>query len=203
MASADKPNPVIRAVVDFGGLAVFVLGYFVAKLALHANGPECLLIATWGLVAGSALALLLGFVAERRLAPLPLFSGLAALIFGALALIFHNTLFVKIKPTAINLVLAAVMLVGAGLGKTPLKLLLGGTLSMSDPAWRRLTIRYGVFFLLMAALNEAVWRTQPDSVWILFRFPGLPVLSVLFALSQAPMMVKDMKAAEAAAELES
>ena len=55
----------------------------------------------------------------------------------------------------------------------------------------------------MAALNEAVWRTQPDSVWILFRFPGLPVLSVLFALSQAPMMVKDMKAAEAAAELES
>ncbi len=199
----DKPNTVIRAVVDFGGLVVFVLAYFAAKLVLHRSSQDVLLIATWGLVVGSAVALLVGFLAERRLAPLPLFSGLAALIFGALALIFHNTLFVKIKPTAINLILSMVMLVGAGLGKTPLKMVLGGTLTMTDGAWRRLTVRYGVFFLVMAGLNEVVWRTQPDSIWILFRFPGLPLLSVLFALSQVPMMMKDMKGVETAAELES
>ena len=197
------PNPVIRGIVDFGGLAVFVLAYFLAKAVMREDGQDALLTATWGLVAGSAVALVVGLVAERRLAPLPLFAGLAALIFGGLALVFHNTLFVKIKPTAINLILGLVMLVGAGLGKNPLKLMLAGTLHMSDPAWRRLTIRYGVFFLLMAVLNEAVWRTQPDAVWILFRFPGLPLLSVLFVGSQVPMMMKDMKATEAAAELES
>ncbi len=63
-------------------------------------------------------------------------------------------------------------------------------------------MRYGVFFLAMAVLNEAVWRTQTDAVWVIFRFPGLQILSVAFALTQVPMMMKDMKAAEAAAELE-
>jgi intracellular septation protein len=197
-----KRNQTVRAIVDYGGLAVFVAVYFVAKLVLKQPPNPALLTATWGLVAGSAVALAVGLVAERRIAPLPLFAGLVALIFGGLTLVFHDPRFVKIKPTAINLVLGAVMLGGVAMGKNPLKTLFSGALNLTPQGWRKLTIRYGVFFLAMAGLNEAVWRTQPDSVWILFRFPGLQVLSLLFALTQVPMMMKDMKALEAAAELE-
>ena len=197
------PNTTVRAVVDYGGLAVFLLAYFVARLVLKQPGNPALLTATWGLVAGSALALLVGLVVEKRVAPLPLFAGLAALIFGGLALIFHNPIFVKLKPTAINLALAGVMLIGTAMGKNPLRALFATALHLSPEGWRKLTIRYGLFFLVMAAANEAVWRTQPDGVWILFRFPGLQVLSLLFALTQVPMMMKDMKALEAAAEMES
>lgn len=197
-----KPNEIVRAVVDYGGLLVFVATYFVAKLVLKEPPNPALLTATWGLVGGSAAALALGYIAERRIAPLPLFAGVVALIFGGLTLVFHDPRFVKIKPTAINLVLGAVMLGGAAMGKNPLKALFSGALNLSPQAWRRLTVRYGIFFLAMAGLNEAVWRTQPDSVWILFRFPGLQVLALLFALTQVPMMMKDMKAMEAAAELE-
>ena len=196
------PNTTVRAVVDYGGLAVFLLAYFVARLVLKQPGNPALLTATWGLVAGSALALLVGLVVEKRVAPLPLFAGLAALIFGGLALIFHNPIFVKLKPTAINLALAGVMLIGTAMGKNPLRALFATALHLSPEGWRKLTIRYGLFFLVMAAANEAVWRTQPDGVWILFRFPGLQVLSLLFALTQVPMMMKDMKALEAAAEME-
>ena len=197
-----KQNPTVRAIVDYGGLAVFVLVYFVAKLVLHEPPNPALLTATWGLVAGSALALAVGLVAERRIAPLPLFAGVVALIFGGLTLIFHDPRFVKIKPTAINIVLGGVMLIGTAMGKNPLKALFSGALNLTPQGWRTLTIRYGIFFLIMAALNEAVWRTQPDSVWVLFRFPGLQALSLLFALTQVPMMMKDMKAMESAAELE-
>jgi intracellular septation protein len=109
---------------------------------------------------------------------------------------------VKIKPTAINLALGLTMLVGAALGKNPLKALFSGALNLTEAGWKKLTVRYGVFFLVMAVLNEAVWRTQPEGVWVLFRFPGLQILSVLFALTQVPMMMKDIKAAETAAELE-
>ena len=196
------PNTLVRAVVDYGGLAVFLLAYFVARFVLKQPGNPALLTATWGLVAGSAVALLAGLVVEKRIAPLPLFAGLAALIFGGLALIFHNPIFVKLKPTAINLALAGVMLIGTAMGKNPLRALFATALHLSPEGWRKLTIRYGIFFLVMAAANEAVWRTQPDAIWILFRFPGLQVLSLLFALTQVPMMMKDMKTIEAAAEME-
>jgi len=184
---------IVRMLVDYGGLIVFVGTYLVSR---------SMITATWGLVAGSAAALAVGLVFQRRLAPLPLFAGLAALIFGGLTLIFHDPRFVKIKPTAINVVLGAAMLIGAAMGKNPLKGLFGEALTLSEAGWRKLTVRYGVFFLAMAVLNEAVWRTQPDAVWVIFRFPGLQLLSVAFALTQVPMMMKDMKAAEAAAELE-
>ena len=192
----------VRAIVDYGGLAVFLGTYFVAKLILKEAGDLALLTATWGLVVGSAVALVVGLVAERRIAPLPLFAGLAALIFGGLTLVFHDPRFVKIKPTAINIALGGIMLIGTAMGKNPLRALFAGALHLSPQGWRKLTIRYGIFFLLMAALNEAVWRTQTDAVWILFRFPGLQVLSLVFALTQVPMMMKDMKALEAAAEME-
>ena len=196
------PNPFVRAIVDYGGLAVFLATYFVARMVLKQPGNPALLTATWGLVGGSAVALLVGLVVERRVAPLPLFAGLAALIFGGLTLVFHDPRFVKIKPTAINVALAGVMLIGTAMGKNPLKALFADALHLSPQGWRKLTIRYGIFFLVMAAANEAVWRTQPDSVWILFRFPGLQVLSLLFAVTQVPMMMKDMKSLETAAEME-
>jgi intracellular septation protein len=209
MADVEGPKPgetssgLVRTIVDFGGLAAWFGAFLVLWLGFKIPRAEALLEATWWLVGGSAAALALGLIVERRIAPLPLFAGMAALVFGGLALAFHDIRWVKIKPTAINVTLAVVMLGGLAMGKNPLKALFSQTLHLSSPAWRRLTLRYGVFFLSMAALNELVWRTQPDSTWVVFRFPGLPILSVLFALTQVPMMVKDMKAVERAAELES
>ena len=87
------------------------------------------------------------------------------------------------------------------MGKSPVKLLMGDAIALSDAGWRRLTLRYGLFFLAMAVLNEVIWRTQPDATWVLFKFPGLAVLTVLFSFSQIPGMLKDAKAMEAAARV--
>lgn len=178
---SDKTRSLIRSGVDYAGPLAFLLGYLITRN---------LLTATWALVGASGLALIVGYVAERRIAPMPLFAGLAALIFGTLTLVFHDTRFVKIKPTVMNAALAAVMLGGVWLKKNPLKALLGDALKLPDPAWRTLTLRYGLFFLFTAVLNEAVWRTQPDGVWIWFRMPGLQILALVFSLSQVPLMLK-------------
>ncbi len=178
---SDKTRSLIRSGVDYAGPLAFLLGYLVTRN---------LLTATWALVGASGLALIVGYIAERRIAPMPLFAGLAALIFGTLTLVFHDTRFVKIKPTVINAVLAGVMLGGVWLKKNPLRALLGDALKLPDPAWRTLTLRYGVFFLCTAVLNEAVWRTQPDGIWIWFRMPGLQILALVFSLSQVPLMLK-------------
>jgi intracellular septation protein len=205
MAEQQTPkatHAAIRAVVDYGGLAAWLGAFLVYWQMMGMDRSEALLEATWWLVGGSAVSLLVGWFAERRIAPIPLFAGLVALVFGTMALVFHDARFIKIKPTVTNLCFAVLMLGGVAMGKNPLKALFSGSMNLSQAAWRTLTIRYGVFFLGMAGLNELVWRTQPDQIWVFFKFPGMEILILFFAATQVPMMMKDMKAVETAAELE-
>ena len=160
-----------------------------------------LLTATWALVAVSLLAVAAGFVLERRVAVSPLLWGGAAIVFGAMTLVFHDPRILKMKTTFIDAGLGLFLLGGFALGRSPVKLLMGQAITLSDKAWRGLTLRFGLFFLVMAAANEVVWRTQPDAVWVAFRFPGLIIASLLFSATQAPGMMKDAAALEAAVRL--
>jgi len=184
--SAESRRHWVRWFVDYSALAIFLVAFF-------ATGRD-LTKATWALVAGSALALVVGVAVERRVAPFPAIAGGAALVFGGLTLVFDDPRFLKIKPTVMNGIFGLALLGGMALRKNPLKLILGDSLRMPDEIWRRLTIRYALMFLALAALNEAVWRTQSDSVWVLFRFPGLSILMVLFTFSQLPLLMRYMKA---------
>lgn len=181
---SSRTHQTVRMVVDYGGLLVFAAGFLVT---------HDLVKATWWLVAGSAAALAIGFAVERRVAPMPLIAGGAALVFGALTLIFHNPAFIKAKPTVVNLLFSAALLGGMAIGKNPLKMLLGESLTLPDNAWRTLTVRYGLFFAVMAGLNLIVWKTMSDAAWVAFRFPGLLIMAVLFSLTQVPFMTKYMK----------
>ena len=181
---SDKTRTLIRSGVDYAGPLAFLIGYLITHNMLSA---------TWALVGASAIALAVGYGVERRIAPMPLFAGLAALIFGGLTLYFHDPRFVKIKPTAINTILGLTMLGGLALKRNPLKALMGEALKLPDAAWRTLTLRYGLFFLCVAVLNEAIWRTQPESIWIWFRMPGLQILSLVFSLTQLPLMMKHIQ----------
>jgi intracellular septation protein len=189
---SPKVRTWVRAAVDYGGLVVFLIGFLVTRDVVQA---------TWWLVAGSAAGLILGFAVERRVAPMPLLAGAAALIFGGLTLIFHDDRFIKMKPTFVNLAFAVFLLGGTVLRRNPLKLLMGEALRMSDGAWRTLTWRYGLYFLCIAVLNEVVWRNVPNGVWVFFRFPGLLLLALAFSLTQTPLIMRGMKQAEDEAEV--
>jgi len=95
-----------------------------------------------------------------------------------------------------NSLFGVVLLGGLILRKNPLKMLLGDAVKMPEEGWRKLTLNYGLFFLALAAVNEVVWRTQPDDIWVVFRFPGLLILSVLFSFAQVPLMMKYAKTDE-------
>ncbi|CAN7499867.1 septation protein IspZ [Phenylobacterium sp. LjRoot225] len=174
--------------VDYFALAAWLIGYFISGKDLQQ--------ATWALVGGSAIALVVGFAVERRLAPFPAIAGGAALVFGGLTLAFHDARFLKVKPTVMNLIFAVLMFGGLILRKHPLKLLLGEAFEMPDDAWRKLTLRYGIFFAALAGLNEVVWRTQSEQTWVLFRFPGLVLITLVFSVAQAPLLMKYMKGDE-------
>ncbi len=188
-AQPRKSSAAVRAGIDYAGPLGFLVAYFVTRDLVQA---------TWVLVAVSAMALVVGFALERRIAPLPLMAGGAALVFGLLTVVFNDPTFVKIKPTVVNFILGAALFIGLALKKNPLKALMGDALKMTDDGWRKLSLRYGLFFWAMAGLNEFVRLTQSDAVWVVFRMPGLPLLAAAFAVTQVPAMLKDAKALEAA-----
>ena len=175
----------VRNFVDYSPLVVFLIAYF----ATGRNIAD----ATWGLVAGSAVALAVGFAVERRIAPLPLVAGGAALVFGGLSLIFHDPRILKIKPTVMNGLFGIGLLGGLAMGKNPIKLLLGDAFEMPPQTWRQLTINYALLFFGLAILNEIVWRTQPEATWVIFRFPGMMILTFLFSLAHTPLLMKHVK----------
>jgi len=185
--SAENNRHWVRYFVDYAALAAFMAAYFVT---------HDLQKATWGLVVGSVIAIIVGFAVERRIAPLPLFVGGAGLVFGGASLFFHDPRILKVKPTIVNTAIGLLLLGGLVMKKHPLKLVLGEAFDMPDATWRRLTLNYAGFFLALAALNEFVWRTQPDGTWVLFRFPGMMVLTVAFSIAHAPLLMKYVKAEE-------
>jgi len=199
------PPTWIRQVVDFGALAAFAATFLFFRLRGE-PGDQALVHATWGLVAGSVVAVVVGLWVEKRLALMPLLVGGFALVFGVLTLIFNDDLFVKLKVTVLNASLAVALLAGLYLGKQPLKALLGTVLPINDHAWRILTFRYGLYFAAVALTNELIrsealvgWvatrlgyaDVDPADVWVSFR-GVLWIASSVFGLSQVPLIMKNM-----------
>lgn len=178
----------LRYVVDYSAIVVFAVVYFL-------SGKD-FMKATAAIVIASVLAILVGLIVERRIAWLPLFSGGMAALFGGLTLVFHDTRILKIKPTVVYLVLAALLFGGVLLKRNPLKLLLGEALTLPDEVWRKLTVRFGFLYVVLAMVNIVVWRTQTEETWVLFKTFGLEVMTVLFTLTQVPLLMKYMEADE-------
>ncbi len=172
--------PWLKPTVDYGPLMVFMAFYFATDL----------FAATAALIAVTVLALVLALWIERRVAWMPLVTATVVGIFGGLTLWSGAEIFIKLKPTIAQLLFAAVLLGSLAIGRPVLKPLLGAAWPMDDLGVRRLSQRFAVFFLVMAALNEAVWRTQSTDVWVLFKVFGLLGLTLLFSVSQVPLMTR-------------
>ncbi|MHA1599952.1 MAG: inner membrane-spanning protein YciB [Alphaproteobacteria bacterium] len=156
----EKRGPVwLKPVVDFGPIAVFFAAYL--KFGL--------MTATGALMAATAAALVLSFAMVRRIAWMPLATAIIVGVFGGLTLWLNDETFIKMKPTIIEGLFSAVLLGGLAVGRPLLKPLFGSAWTMDHQGWRRLSLRFALFFAAMAVLNEIVWRTQSTDTWVLFK----------------------------------
>ena len=165
----------LKPVFDFLPLAVFLIVFKWSGL----------LEATAALVGVTFLIVAFLFAVERRIALIPLVTACVVGVFGGLTLYTHNEMFVKMKPTVINTVFAAILFFGCLRGKGYLHLIMGSSFSLTEHGWWLLSLRFGFFFLAMALLNELVWRTMPTDFWVNFKIFGLTGLTFLFALLHA------------------
>jgi intracellular septation protein len=163
-----------KLAIDLGPLLVFFVAYMAGGI-YWATGA--LMVAM--LVAVVAAWLILGHVSPTLLATLVLVQA-----FGAMTLWLQDPSFIKMKPTIVNLAFAAVLLGGLLVGKSLLQLLLGEALKLTEEGWRLLTLRWGIFFIALAILNEIVWRTMSEATWASFKVFGILPLTMLFFVTQ-------------------
>ena len=171
------------------------------KLLIEMGPLVCFFIANWkaGIYWGTGIfmvatvnALTASWLMTRKLAMVPLVSAIFVAIFGALTLWLHNDLFIKMKVTLINALFGAVLLGGVAFGRSYLKLIMGEAVKLSEAAWRTLSVRWGLFFVFLAVLNEVVWRSVSTDTWVNFKVFGLLPLTLVFAIANAPFMSKHM-----------
>ena len=173
-------NPIVKLLLELGPLALFFASY--SRFDIY--------VATGVLMASVFVTLAVSYAVLRRFPVMPLVTAVIVLIFGSLTLFFHDATLIKIKPTALYLLFAAALFAGLALKKPILKILFDGALRVTDEGWRLLTWRWAFFFVALAVVNEVVWRTQTTDLWVKFKTFGFLPLTILFALAQAPLIMK-------------
>lgn len=183
-----KINPGLKLVLEMGPLAAF----------FFTNWKFGIFPATGVLMVCVIVALAASYVLIRHLPVMPMVTAVAVVFFGALTFFFHNDTFIKLKPTIVNVIFGGALLGALAFGKLLLPIVLDSVLQLKEEGWRKLTVRWGVFFLALAVINEIVWRTQTTDFWVSFKVFGIMPLTMIFALSQVPLILKyELKGEEA------
>jgi intracellular septation protein len=174
----QKLNPLLKLALDLGPLILFFL----------ANGRFGIFVATATFMVAVLVAIVVSYVLTRHLPIMAIVTAVIVLVFGGLTLFLHNDTFIKIKPTIIYALFGGVLLGGLVFNKPLLGAVLDTMFQLTDEGWRKLTLRWALFFFALAVLNEIVWRTTSTNVWVDFKVFGVMPLTFLFGALQVPLL---------------
>jgi intracellular septation protein len=180
MTARKRIHPLLKLVLEMGPLVLFFL----------ANQRAGIFFATGLFVAATLTSLAICYMLVGKLPTMPLVSGVVIVVFGGLTLALQDELFIKLKPTIVNTLFGVILLGGLYFQKPLLALVLDSMFHLDDEGWSKLTLRWALFFFVLAALNEIVWRTQTTDFWVSFKVFGIMPLTVAFALAQTRLILR-------------
>jgi intracellular septation protein len=182
MQTPTKPqlNPLLKLALDLGPLVLF----------FFANSRYGIFVATGTFMVAVLAALAVSFALTRHLPIMPVVTAIIVVIFGGLTLFLHDATFIKVKPTIIYALFGAVLIGGLFFNKPLLGVVFDSLFDLTDEGWRKLTLRWALFFFLLAVLNEIVWRNTSTNVWVDFKVFGVMPLTFLFGALQVPLLKK-------------
>ena len=173
-----KPHPLFKLATELGPLLVF----------FGVNARFQLFAATAAFMVAIVAAMIASYVVTRHVPVMALVTGIIVLVFGTLTLALHDETFIKVKPTIIYGLFALVLGGGLLFGRSLIAIMFDQMFNLTPRGWRILTMRWTLFFLAMALLNEAIWRTQSTDFWVAFKAFGVIPLTMIFAITQMPLI---------------
>jgi len=197
MSDKAKINPILKLALELGPLVLFFFvnargEALIERFGMQELFPEPIFLATGVFMVAMLISLAVSWVLTRHLAVMPLITGVVVLVMGGLTLWLQDDIFIKVKPTIVNTFFGVVLLLGLMFGRSLLAYVFDAAFSLDAEGWRKLTLRWGVFFLFLAVVNEVVWRTQTTDFWVAFKVWGIMPITMIFAMAQLPLMQRHM-----------
>jgi intracellular septation protein len=189
-AGSRSVNPLLKLALEFGPLAIFFFANAYGDRLFGVAEDRRIFVATGIFIVASLAALVLSRALMGYLPRMAIVNAVVVTVFGGLTLALDDAFFIKVKPTIVNALFGSVLLGGLFFGRSLLALVLETVLQLDEAGWRKLTLRWGLFFFVLAALNEVVWRTQSQDFWVAFKVWGVMPLTVLFSISQLSLLNK-------------
>ena len=178
----------IKLGLELGPLVIFFI----------VNARADIFAATAWFMGAMVISLTLSWLILKRVAVMPLVTGVVVLVFGGLTLYLQDDTFIKMKPTIVNVMFGSVLLGGMVFGQSLLKYVFGDVYKLKPGGWSALTLRWGLFFFVLAVLNEVVWRNFSTDFWVAFKVWGIMPLTIVFSMFQLPLLTKFALVPEAA-----
>jgi intracellular septation protein len=173
----------LKFITDFGPLLIFFTFYYKSGNNLSVAIPP--------LIVATLVAVLISYIIEKKIPYLPLVGGIIISIFGGLTLYFNNPVFLYMKPTIINIIFTLILFVGKTfLNKNFLKYFFQNAFQINEMGWDKLNNRWMLFFIFLALINELVWRTQTEAIWVNFKVWGMLPITFIFTAFQIPLINK-------------
>lgn len=196
-AAPKKPaiNPLLKLALELGPLMVFFFAntrgaWLVEKFPALGDLGGPIFVATGLFMVATAIALSVSWMLTRTLPIMPMVSGIVVFVFGALTLYLQDEIFIKMKPTIVNALFGVTLLGGLWFGKALLGYVFDSAFHLDAEGWRKLTWRWGIFFLFLALINEVVWRNFSTDAWVTFKVWGIMPITLAFTLSQMPLILR-------------
>jgi intracellular septation protein len=190
----SQPHPLFKLATELGPLVIFFI----------ANAKGNLFIATGAFMVAIVVAMIASYVVTKHIPIMALVTGVIVIVFGTLTLVLHDETFIKVKPTIIYGLFAAILGGGLLFGRSFIAVMFDQMFNLTAEGWRLLTIRWALFFFGMAILNEIIWRTQTTDFWVAFKAFGVIPLTMGFAILQMPLtkryQLEPVSLAESAAD---
>lgn len=186
-AANPAPRPNNSFWLDFGPLLIFFISF---QWLRREHPDEAMLWAAGVFAVAAVIALAIGWMKHRSVSHMLLLSTGIIVVTAGLALFSGNKTIFFMKPTIVNALFGIAAIGGVLLGHNVIRMLLGDAFKLPDAAWNVLAIRWGLFFFVLALINEFVWRTQTEEFWVGFKVFGFLPITILFTLSQIPFIKK-------------
>ena len=177
----NSERPGRRLLLDLGPLVLFFGTNYVTR---------DFMLSIKVLICATIIALIIGWLTERRISLMAAVGCIAVAFFGGLSVYFDNEIFIKVKPTILTGLLAFLIAGGRLIGRNPLRAIMGSQINLTETGWRQMSWLWVAMFTTTAIANEVAWRALSTDDWVTFKAFGITGISLIFMVASFPVLSK-------------